>query len=99
MGHHSLVDELESHALAVLQADRLGLRVLLVIDGPEIALHVAGQADLALPRRLALFLEWPLRLQIGLGEEFATVGRLRGEARGSSVERRVGKEGVGPGSS
>src|SRR3546814_3170312 len=58
MGHHSLVDELESHALAVLQADRLGLRVLLVIDGPEIALHVAGQADLDLPRRLAHFIEW-----------------------------------------
>src|SRR3546814_6672835 len=51
MGHHSLVDELESHALAVLQADRLGLRVLLVIDGPEIALHVAGQADLDLDRK------------------------------------------------
>src|SRR3546814_1712822 len=87
MGHHSLVDELESHALAVLQADRLGLRVLLVIDGPEIALHVAGQADLDLPRRLAHFIEWPLRLQIGIGEEFATVGRLRGEAAARRVER------------
>src|SRR3546814_17104430 len=77
----SLVDELESHALAVLQADRLGLRVLLVIDGPEIALHVAGQADLDLPRRLAHFIEWPLRLQIGIGEEFATVGRDRKSTR------------------
>src|SRR3546814_16039462 len=57
VGHHGLVDELEAHPLAVFQPDRLGLGVLHVVDRPDVALHVAGQADLDLARRLAVGIE------------------------------------------
>src|SRR3546814_7614663 len=42
-------------------------------------------------RRSSDLIEWPLCPQIGIGEEFATVGRLRGEAAARCVEgvRRI----------
>src|SRR3546814_17516453 len=94
MGHHRLVDELEANAFAVLKADRLRFRVLLVVNRPDVAFHVSSQPDLDLPRRFALFVEWPLRLQVGIGEELAAVRRYRHQAA-SSDARSVGKEGVG----
>src|SRR3546814_13129872 len=36
MGHHRLVDELEANAFAVLKADRLRFRVLLVVNRPDV---------------------------------------------------------------
>src|SRR3546814_3629525 len=58
MAHHCLVDELEPHPLAVMEADRLGFRVFLAIDRPEVPLHVAGQLQHDLPVRGAILSVW-----------------------------------------
>src|SRR3546814_19786783 len=46
MGHHRLVDELEANAFAVLKADRLRFRVLLVVNRPAVAFHVSSQPEI-----------------------------------------------------
>src|SRR3546814_7894448 len=46
----------------------------------DVALHVAGQADLDLARRLAVGIERLLRPKVGVGQELAAVGRLRRQA-------------------
>ncbi|PRD39772.1 UNVERIFIED_CONTAM: hypothetical protein NCL1_01517 [Trichonephila clavipes] len=45
VGHHGVVDEAQAHALAITQADGLGVMVAAAVDGPDIALHVAAQPD------------------------------------------------------
>src|SRR3546814_1248236 len=42
MAHHCLVDELEPHPRAVMEADRLGCREFLAIDRPEVQIGRAS---------------------------------------------------------
>jgi hypothetical protein len=43
--HHRFVDEAYSHPLTSLQANRLGVTQLLVVERPEVPLHVTGETE------------------------------------------------------
>ena len=48
MRHHRVVDQHDAHALAVREAQRLGVGEFLAVERPDVALHVAGQVQLDL---------------------------------------------------
>src|SRR3546814_778225 len=86
MAHHCLVDELEPHPLAVMEADRLGFRVFLAIDRPEVPLHVAGQLQHDLPVRGAILSVWLHGFEITINQNsFA----LRGLRRQTAARRII----------
>ncbi len=71
--HHRVVDQHDAEALAVREAQRLGLRELLAVEGPDEALHVAGEMELNLAARRAAVDGAAEGVEIGVGEHFAAV--------------------------
>jgi hypothetical protein len=51
VAHHAVVVEDDAHVLALADQDAVGLRNGLVVDGPEVAVHVAGELEAHLLHR------------------------------------------------
>ena len=87
VAHHGFVHELEPHPLAITQMDFLVVLVLPAVDRPDVPLHVARQTQFDLSARFAVFIKWPLCLEIFVGQEFAAVGGLWRKATAGGIKR------------
>ena len=91
MGHHGVVDQHQTNALAVLEAQRLGVGELDAIERPGELLHVPGQVQLDRAPGIAAVRVFEGAAQIGVGQH-ATAVVAQAEAR--VVEFRRGAHGL-----
>ena len=95
MFHHRVVDQHDAHALAVVEADRLGLGEADAVESPDVTFHVAGEVQFDRARRLARIRIGEGAFQVGIGQYAATVatqadaGIVECAARASSSACRL----------
>ena len=53
VGHHGVVDQNDAHTLTKAELRGFGAHKVDAVDGPHVAVHVAGEVQLYLSARLA----------------------------------------------
>ncbi|MNZ65412.1 hypothetical protein D3C78_836050 [compost metagenome] len=97
MRHHRVVDQGDAQALAIGQAQRLGIAELDAVERPGEFLHVPGQVQLKGARRFASVRVGEGAFEVGIGQYTAAVvaqadawvGELGAGAHGLHVHQRV----------